>query len=173
MKVIVVSDNHGETYYMEEILSLHQEDTDAWFHCGDSELPAEHPLFQKYKSVKGNMDFEKKFKDTLVVELEGEPFLIAHGHQHSVKRSFNQLRTEAKEANSRLVLYGHTHIPKVDREEGIFFVNPGSIAQPRDRELGTYVAITIPDDKSTVTFTYFDRDHNKLSELSDTFSFNQ
>ncbi|WP_161878650.1 metallophosphoesterase family protein [Alkalibacterium sp. MB6] len=173
MKVIVVSDNHGDTYYMEEILSIHNEDTTAWFHCGDSELPAEHPLFQKYKSVKGNMDFEKKLKDTLVVELEGEPFLIAHGHLHSVKRSFDPLVSEAREANSRMVLYGHTHIPKVDKEEGIFFVNPGSITQPRDRELGTYLAITIPDDKSTVTFTYYDRDHNEVSELNSTFSLTQ
>lgn len=166
MKVIVVSDNHGDTYYLEEILSIHAEDTDAWFHCGDSELPEEHPLFQRYQTVKGNMDFANKLKLTRLEEIHGEKFLIAHGHKHDVKRSYDELKKEARSVGSRFVFYGHTHIAKVEEEGGVFFINPGSLTQPRDRDKGTYLALTIDEDKATVSFKFYDSDHNTIPELN-------
>lgn len=166
MKVIVVSDNHGDTYFMEEILSIHAEDTDAWFHCGDSELPEYHPLFQRYQTVEGNMDFAKNLKISRVEEVHGEKFLIAHGHKHNVKRSYNQLKEEAMRVGSRFVFYGHTHIAKVEEEDGVFFINPGSITQPRDRDKGTYLVLTIDGEKGTVFFNFYDEDHNSIPELN-------
>ena len=29
------------------------------------------------------------------------------------------------------IFYGHTHVAKVDKMDDIFFINPGSISQPR------------------------------------------
>lgn len=168
MKIIVMSDNHGDTYYMEEILSIHEEDTDGWFHCGDSELPATHPLFQSYLTVRGNMDFTKDLKLTRLEEIQGEKFYLAHGHKHHVKRSYDALAGEARELGSRFVLYGHTHIPKVDKEHGIYFINPGSITQPRNRRYGTYLVMEFTEDKSSVALTYYDQDHNKVTDLSQT-----
>lgn len=39
------------------------------------------------------------------------------------------LKREAEQANVSLVFYGHTHIAKAEQEEGILFINPGSISQ--------------------------------------------
>lgn len=172
MKIVVVSDNHGDTYYMEEMLFIHSEDTDAWFHCGDSELPEDHSLFQNYQTVEGNMDFAKQLKLSRLEEIQGETFLIAHGHKHKVKQSYRLLKEEAEKAGCRFVFYGHTHIAKVEKDEGIYFVNPGSLTQPRDRNKGTYLVLTINEDKTTATFEFYDTHHNSIPELSQSIHLN-
>lgn len=169
MKIVIISDNHGNTYYMEEILSIYDKDVTGWIHCGDSELLEDNPLWQHFKTVEGNMDIAEGFKLEHVAEFEGEKFLIAHGHRHAVKRSYDELKSRAKEEGCRFVFYGHTHIAKIEKEDGIFFINPGSITQPRDREVGTYLVMDIDSNAQTVSFNYFDRDHNPVNELSQTF----
>lgn len=170
MKIICVSDNHGNTYYMEELLSIYEEEADEWIHCGDSELLETHPLWQNFKTVEGNMDIADGLKNERVEELGGERFLIVHGHRHGVKRSYNELKTRAKEENCQFAFYGHTHIPKVEEEDGIFFINPGSIAQPRDRQIGTYLVMDLNRDNHQVSFTFYDRDHNEVKELTQSFN---
>ncbi|MCC5894623.1 MAG: metallophosphoesterase [Alkalibacterium sp.] len=172
MKLVAVSDNHGNTYYMEEIRSIYEKEVTGWIHCGDSELLEDHPLWQHFKTVEGNMDIADGFKIEEVAEFEGEKCLIAHGHRHAVKRSYEELKQRAEEEGCRFVFYGHTHIPRVDKIDGIFFINPGSITQPRDRELGTYVVMDLDTSARTVSFSYYDRDHNPVNELSESFSFN-
>ena len=166
MKIVVVSDSHGNTYFMEEIYSIHQDDTDEWVHCGDSELLEDHPLWQRYKTVLGNMDITNKFELTRVERIRDFHYALAHGHKHSVKRTYGQLIDLAKSNNVKVVFYGHTHIPLVEKEEGIVFINPGSIAQPRDRSKGTYLVMEVDEDTGNAVLDYYDQDHNKVPELS-------
>lgn len=170
MKIVIVSDNHGNTYYMEEIRSIYEKDITGWIHCGDSELLEDHPLWQHFKTVEGNMDIADGLKLEQILEFEGEKCLVAHGHRHAVKRSYDELKSRAVEEGCRIVFYGHTHIAKVEKEDNIIFVNPGSITQPRDREIGTYVVMDLDTDKQNVSFNFFDRDHNPVTELSRHFS---
>ena len=51
MKIVVVSDNHGRSEPLEQILELHR-DADVFIHCGDSELPPQ--FLQGYVCVRGN-----------------------------------------------------------------------------------------------------------------------
>lgn len=169
MKLVIISDNHGDTYYMEEIRSIYEKEVTGWIHCGDSELLEDNPLWQHYKTVAGNMDIADGFKLEQIVEFDGEKCLIAHGHRHAVRRSFADLKKRAIEEGCRFVFYGHTHIARVDVEDGIFFVNPGSIMQPRDRAMGTYIVMDMDTETQTVSFNYFDRNHNPVEELSETF----
>ena len=166
MKIVVVSDNHGNTYFMEEIYTIHQEDTDEWIHCGDSELLEDHPLWQHYKTVLGNMDITNKFKLSRTEYIEGFRYLLVHGHKHSVKRSYDRLIKEARAKDVNVVFYGHTHIPKVEIEEGVVFINPGSIAQPRNRAQGTYLVMKLDDDLTSAELTFYDQDHNIQHDLT-------
>jgi len=166
MKIVVVSDNHGNTYFMEEIYTIHQEDTDEWVHCGDSELLEDHPLWQHYKTVLGNMDITNKFKLSRTEYIEGFRYLLVHGHKHSVKRSYDRLIKEARAKDVNVVFYGHTHIPKVEIEEGVVFINPGSIAQPRNRAQGTYLVMKLDDDLTSAELTFYDQDHNIQHDLT-------
>lgn len=166
MKIVVVSDNHGNTYFMEEIYTIHQEDTDEWVHCGDSELLEDHPLWQHYKTVLGNMDITNKFKLSRTEYIEGFRYLLVHGHKHSVKRSYDRLIKEARAEDVNVVFYGHTHIPKVEIEEGVVFINPGSIAQPRNRAQGTYLVMELDDSLTSAELTFYDQDHNIQHDLT-------
>ena len=52
---------------------------------------------------------------------------MTHGHKHSVKSYLGALLHDARRANVKLVLYGHTHIPDCHREDdGMWVLNPGS-----------------------------------------------
>jgi hypothetical protein len=172
MKVLAISDNHGDIYAMEEIYSIYEGEIDRWIHCGDSELTEEHPHWQYYKTVRGNMDFTDAFPISRVEEYYGERFLVVHGHKHQVKMSFAPLKKEAQEEKARIAFYGHTHIPQVDKEDGIYFINPGSIAQPRGPiRKGSYAIVEINGDEGKVT--YYDEDHNELKELSQSLTFDK
>ncbi|WP_080146852.1 metallophosphoesterase family protein [Marinilactibacillus piezotolerans] len=165
MKVLVISDNHGEAYLMEEIFSIYQEEVDVWIHCGDSEFKEDNPVWQTYQTVRGNMDITKAFPETNVIEYYGQKFFVAHGHLHHVKTSFDALKKAARKEDCQIVFYGHTHIPKVDKEEGIYFINPGSISQPRGPiNKGSYAILEIENNSGNITF--YDEDHHSLPQLS-------
>lgn len=165
MKALVISDNHGETYHMEEIFSIYQDEVDVWIHCGDSEFDLENPLWQNYQTVKGNMDNTNAFPDSNVINFYDHKFLVAHGHLHKVKSSFELLKKEAESEEIQIVFYGHTHIPRIDKENGIYFINPGSITQPRGPvNKGTYAIVELEGNVGTVQ--YFDEDHNPVSQLN-------
>lgn len=169
MKLIVVSDNHGDTYYMEEILSIYEDEVEMWIHCGDSELMEDHPLWQNFKTVTGNMDYAPGFDLERLVEFNTRKFLVVHGHKHAVKRSNEIMKNRAKEEDVNIVFYGHTHIPKAEKEDGILFINPGSLTQPRDRKEGTYLLMELNQDSGEVSLKYYDQNHNKLEDLSATY----
>ncbi|TVP91463.1 metallophosphoesterase family protein [Alkalibacterium sp.] len=170
MKLIIVSDNHGDTYYMEEILSIYENEVDSWIHCGDSEMKENHPLWQNYKTVIGNMDYATGFELERLVEFKENKFLVVHGHKHAVKQSNEEMKKRAKEEGVDIVFFGHTHIPSVEQEDGILFINPGSLTQPRDRNVGTYLLMDLDRDSEEVSLVFYDQNHNKLEELSASYS---
>jgi putative phosphoesterase len=50
----------------------------------------------------------------------------------------------AKGENINLVLYGHTHISNTEYDEGIYFVNPGSLSSPREGSRSYAVVDILP-----------------------------
>ena len=52
---------------------------------------------------------------------------MTHGHLYNVIFGMDRLYYLAKENNCNLVLYGHTHIQKMEEHDGIIFLNPGSV----------------------------------------------
>jgi len=112
------------------------------------------------------MDITNKFKLSRTEYIEGFRYLLVHGHKHSVKRSYDRLIKEARAEDVNVVFYGHTHIPKVEIEEGVVFINPGSIAQPRNRAQGTYLVMKLDDDLTSAELTFYDQDHNIQHDLT-------
>ena len=70
------------------------------------------------------------------ISVEKTNILAVHGHLQRVKYSLTRLSFEAQEANADIVLFGHTHIPMVEKN-GILFVNPGYGAA------GQYAVVTV------------------------------
>lgn len=144
MKLGVISDSHGDVYRCEMAIKK-MEDVDYLIHLGDYCRDAEKiskELKRDIIYVKGNCDFSSSADTDRVIEVEGRKFFITHGHKYNVKSDYLGLYYKAEEIGADAVLFGHTHSAKVFEQNGILFINPGSISRPRNG-IETYAVITI------------------------------
>ena len=142
-KIIVVSDNHGRQDVLQKIVHDHF-DADAFLHCGDTELPDE--LVRDFVCVKGNNDYYSDHPYERTVTVNGLKILLSHSHQHTYYSRLDSLAKKAKGEGCSLVCYGHTNRFYYGSENGISFLNPGSVTYPRDGKKPCYAVITFDED---------------------------
>lgn len=171
MKVVVVSDSHGDDQILQMLVDHYQGQVDALIHCGDSELSWDDPLRQHFIMVQGNMDFDSRFPMMVNQEINGQKVLVVHGHRYGVNFGMEQLSLLAQEQQANLVFYGHTHQLACAMDQGRLFLNPGSISQPRGRFVslrGTYAIVEVEAGQMTVQ--YYQRNLQSVPGLSFQFS---
>ena len=130
-RILVFSDTHGNLSRCIETID-NIKDIDLVIHLGDTvrdaaELEKIFPDIE-FKYVSGNNDFYSKVPSKLIVEFDNIRIFCCHGHQMSDIALYEY----AKENNCSYVLTGHTHRSHIVKEDGITFMNPGSISRPRD-----------------------------------------
>ena len=134
MKILLVSDTHGNDCHLEEAI-LKEYPFDYLIHCGDVEGSEDyiHEITDAPVTiVKGNMDYYGDLPREEVLILQGHRILVTHGHLYDVSAHyFGGLCEAAKRRHCEAVFFGHTHQPCVDEENGILTVNPGSLTYPR------------------------------------------
>lgn len=134
MLLAVVSDTHRDNFAINKILKK-IENADILIHLGDNTNDAEE-MTKKFHGkviyVKGNCDFIGTVENEIIEVIDGIKIFITHGHRYDVKHDINKLLNKAKEEGAHIALYGHTHISRVDFENGIWIINPGSAAEARD-----------------------------------------
>ena len=127
MKLLVLSDSHGTLDKMERALAL--ESPDVVIHLGDYYRDAE-ALRKKcgcpVVNVHGNCDMVRNAPAFHMETYEGYRFFMTHGHHYNVKSGLLSLFLAAREQQADMILFGHTHIPYCDMEDGIWILNPGS-----------------------------------------------
>ncbi len=150
-KILVFSDSHGYSNYLNKALEMHS-DADMLVHLGDGAYDLSH-LFPEHSNtpvlfIEGNGEeggwiridrrhAPLKFGFT---ELEGKRIFMTHGHRYDVKYGLSRLIAAGYEKGADIILFGHTHIPfsqyipagtpldyigETDRPLLVF--NPGSI----------------------------------------------
>ncbi|SER74888.1 metallophosphoesterase family protein [Lachnobacterium bovis] len=150
MKILVLSDSHGDVASMCE--AVRQEMPDVIFHLGDLIRDAKE-LHNEFKEipffmVPGNCDgygYDDIELSEKVVELEGKRFLLLHGHTRGVKLGYMSLEYRARELEVDAALFGHTHVPYADYFGETLIFNPGSIGQPHYGQEPTYGILEIVD----------------------------
>lgn len=140
MRLLVLSDSHGRKNLLLKAVELHPE-ADAVIFLGDGERDVEfikelHPEIKLY-AVCGNCDFGSFLPPFILEKFGGKTVFAAHGHNESVKYSLNVLKQKALSCRASIALYGHTHVPDTTFENGIWYVNPGSVS------VGRYAMIDI------------------------------
>lgn len=139
MKIAVISDTHRDSRYIDIAKNIIK-DTDMLIHLGDNIDDAEE-LSKGYKGkvyiVKGNCDYTNSYPSEQIIEVEGKRIFFTHGHNYGVKMSLNNIFYKAKEVEADIALFGHTHVAIIEKEDGIIFMNPGSISLPRIK--GRYI----------------------------------
>lgn len=128
MKLAVFSDTHGNTDGM--LTAAKRTRPDLFIHLGDHirdslELAHEFPDIPLY-AVAGNCDFASREPDRMSFFAGLVRVFATHGHAYSVKYTLDPLLNAGHFAEAGLVLYGHTHIPRIDYAGDMTIVNPGS-----------------------------------------------
>lgn len=161
MKILIVSDSHGRSYYLERAI-LNVSPMDYIIHLGDIEGEEDYlreiapcPVY----IVAGNNDFFSREPKEDIIQLGKYRILLTHGHRQNVYAGCGTLKAMARENHASIVMYGHTHIPKVELSDDIWVVNPGSISLPRQEgRKPSYVVMEIDrDGEAHFTLNYFEK----------------
>lgn len=158
--ILAVSDSHGRPEILKTILKRFSSQADALAFLGDGCADLVHILNNLDSNkdlqtslppviamVHGNGDesvFDVDFypsEDLNVRTLKapaaitffaaGKNVLVTHGHMFGVYYGTAGLENHAKKSESKIILYGHSHVADISENNGITFINPGSCSLPR------------------------------------------
>ncbi|WP_391202304.1 metallophosphoesterase family protein [Psychrobacillus sp. L4] len=162
MKLLLMSDTHGDTKMMEQVMQVHQ-DVDAVIHCGDSELDFAYFEGKSIHVVKGNCDVDPRFPNDVTFQVENETIYVTHGHLYQIKSTLMPIYYRAQEVQASVVFFGHSHLLGAEVNNGILFVNPGSLHLPRGRKEKSYAIVEKLDKQWKVSF--FSAEHQLLEQV--------
>jgi putative phosphoesterase len=95
------------------------------------------------EGVAGNMD-EPALKETLpkqrVVEVEGVRIAMLHD---AGARAGREARLAARFPECEAVVYGHTHVPQVERFQHLWVLNPGSPTERRSAPVHSMLVLRV------------------------------
>lgn len=155
MKILVVSDSHGDGACLRYAIGREMP-IDMLIHCGDIEGDLNKFLGAgrdyELKAVKGNCDFSGSYPSMLKFKAGFYTIVVVHGDHYNVMDPERRgLKKLAREQLADVVCYGHTHIWDNTEEDGVLYLNPGSVSRPRMQPDGsrkkTYAVLTISDDE--------------------------
>lgn len=157
MKLLVLSDSHGEAGRLSAALDAHPDALDVVF-LGDGARDVEtiegaYPE-RRFYCVRGNCDFASFLPAEGLVPFGGMNFYYTHGHLHGVKTGLELLADQARQMGAQVALYGHTHRARMERWNSLVLFNPGSISS--DRGSGSYGILTVEDGKLNAAFGVVD-----------------
>jgi len=153
MRIGVLGDSHGHTPSLLAVLPrLGQVD---WvLHTGDflrdSKFLADK-LAVPVIGVAGNCDREVEPAEE-TIELGGRRIFITHGHLYGVKNTVAGIVRAGAKRRAEVVVFGHTHVPVEFRQEGMLFVNPGSVFAGRRGHAKSYAVITLSSEEIKIEF---------------------
>ena len=141
-RLLVLSDSHGDAAAVYRAI-VAQPEADTVLHLGDgaADLAAVVSAFPRltFIQVRGNGDYSANGSIPYVREecFEGKRFFLTHGHLYGVKSDLFRVVCAAKGRGADVLLYGHTHVPMTDYEDGLYILNPGSLRS------GTYGVVDL------------------------------
>jgi putative phosphoesterase len=152
-KLLVISDVHRDRQKLEAILDHLQGKVDSIISLGDSEFTLKYLQRKNIIAIKGNYPLDGGEGYHKILEIEDLKIFITHGHKFGVKRSVStQLHEYARSEQYNLVMYGHTHEASYEVIDGITYVNPGSVRQPRGIHDASYAIVSIEHKNIYVSF---------------------
>ena len=148
MKLMIASDLHGSAYYCKKMLDCYDKERadrlillgDLLYHGPRNDLPRDYypkeviNLLNQRKNqilcVRGNCEAEVDqmvlpfpvLSETALVFADGMKIMMTHGHS---------ITPEKAPKSIDCFFSGHTHIPVLEKRDGIIYLNPGSVSIPK------------------------------------------
>jgi hypothetical protein len=182
VKVLVISDTHGSLFFWNKIKHI-LPTVNEIFHLGDilyhgprNPLPkgydpknlSEELKKHKIKYIRGNCDADVDLKVLGVEEMPKQmyeffgDYSIFMLHGEIVEDDNVNLLEFAKSHNAKVLLHGHTHIPKIEEKEGIVIANPGSLSLPKNNNKPTYMIL---DFENKLKITIYSVDGDEVASI--------
>lgn len=129
MKLLVVSDSHGNTVLLQRIVDR-EKPYDCLVHCGDGvndlihvSLPADAAVI----TVAGNIDRARGIRGEIreFITVGERRVMVTHGDHQGAHHNYDGLIDEGTRYRCDLVLFGHTHLPYRSSGNPLLF-NPGA-----------------------------------------------
>ena len=143
MRIGIISDTHG---LLRKEVENQLKDCDLIVHCGDigkQEVIDKLSELGKVELIKGNVDKDIDIslapKDKIIEVMNKRIYLI-----HNIA----ELNIDLYKGNIDIVMYGHSHKSKIYKEDGILYINPGSVGPRRFKLPTTMMKLTILDNES-------------------------
>jgi uncharacterized protein len=150
MKIVVISDTHltRPTEEFKALCSEYCDDADMLIHLGDWERVELLNFLEQYplEAVAGNMD-DHSIRDRLPAKkvIRAGDFRIGIIHGWGPPDGIRQ-RIKQEFTGVDAILFGHTHLPLLIRDEGILWFNPGSVFTGRGVSRRTIGILQINED---------------------------
>lgn len=144
---VVLADTHipRRAKALPEALTPHLERAGLVLHAGDLMDPALLDtlfLYAPVRAVKGNVDGpEVDLPETLEFDLTGG-VRIAMIHD-SGRKEGRRNRLKKRFPDARVVVFGHSHIPFLEDEDGLLLLNPGSPTDKRRQPEHTFALLHV------------------------------
>lgn len=158
MKLLIVSDTHGDLRALRRVVDKEQ-DAAAVIFLGDGlrdaeTLQDERPALRLY-TVSGNCDrcLDLSVRAGDLAPFGGVLFFYTHGHLYGVKTGLTELAEAAAVRGAQVALFGHTHRQTLERRNGVILFNPGALSSVQGE--GHYGIAMVQDGKVTL-------EHRKL-----------
>lgn len=178
MKIFFMSDIHGSLYYTKKALEKFKTEEadyivilgDELYHGPRNPLPLEYnpkevaqllnEFADKIIAIRGNCDSEV---DEMLLKFpimatysyilyNNRRLFLTHGHVYN-EDNLPSL------SEGDVFIYGHTHVPKAEKQGNIFVINPGSITFPKENNPHSYGVL------EQDIFKIKDLDGNVLKEI--------
>ncbi|MFV0381377.1 MAG: phosphodiesterase [Breznakia sp.] len=176
MKLLIVSDIHGSAYYTKKIIDAFERYKcdkllllgDILYHGPRNPLPKEYdpkqviaylsPYQDHIIACRGNCDSEVDqmvlpfsiTADYQIIPMPKRKLYMSHGHIYHSEHLPYGIQTDD------IFLFGHIHIPLMEKRHNIHILNPSSISLPKENNPHTFAILE--DDH----FTLLDEHDNIL-----------
>ena len=174
MKIIVISDTHGELDQVDFLIGkLKNEKPDLIIHLGD-DSPDTKPIEDAgFKIIKVPGVFEEVYKDVkitnrIIVKLGNWYVLLTH----TPESHKNDLPTDPKPEELvsmravDAVFHGHTHIPRLEEINDIVYLNPGHLKKSDKKGWpATYAVVIVEDEKLSIEVRKLSDDDTLYSKV--------
>jgi putative phosphoesterase len=148
MLILVFSDSHGGGAQIKALLEKYDGTANAALHLGDHDrdlLQYEGETGMPLLAVAGNCDGTSFSPFERFLTFGAHKIFMTHGNMFQIILGFGRLLHRARERNADVCLFGHTHRAEVFTENGVFFMNPGSVTKPRGGKPPSYGLLTLGD----------------------------
>lgn len=146
MRIGLISDTHGRL--RNEVFDRFR-GVDRILHAGDigpASLLVELEAVAPVTAVFGNTDrpdVRAEVEAVAELELEGRRIVVVHGDRFGLPTAEG---LSATYPDADIIVYGHTHRPRVDHVDGVLVVNPGSAGAARFGIPPSVGILTLGDD---------------------------